>query len=72
MQLDELNEILGTAVESEEVDTLGGFIIHMLGHIPENRESIEHGGFGYSVLSIDKQRVDLVLVTPLDQPEPTG
>ena len=65
LPLDELNEELGTVIETEEADTLAGFIIHELGHIPESKEAIFHSGHKFSVLSVDKQRIDLVLVSRL-------
>lgn len=44
--------------------TLGGFILHQLGHIPREGEKFQWDRFEFEVIDMDRQRIDKVLVTP--------
>jgi putative hemolysin len=46
-----------------EFDTLAGFILHQLEHIPKTGEIIEWKGFRFEIIDMDAQRIDKVLVT---------
>lgn len=57
------------------VETLAGFLLAHLGHIPEVGESIEEGGRRYSVAEMDGRRISRVTVqtlTPAKAPESEG
>jgi len=43
MKLDDLNDILGTDIESEDYDSIGGHMIELLGHLPEEGETVQEG-----------------------------
>lgn len=45
--------------------TLGGFIIHNLGHIPKTGDKITISNFKIEVIDMDGNRVDKLLVSPL-------
>lgn len=51
--------------EDNTFNTLGGFIMHMLGRIPVVTDHLEWNGLGFEVMDMDKNRVDKVLVTRL-------
>lgn len=51
--------------ESEEYQTLGGFILDQLGRIPQEGEYVEAEGLRFEVVDMDRQRIDKVLITPL-------
>ncbi|MBN2083371.1 HlyC/CorC family transporter [bacterium] len=68
LPLVELNEELATALCVEDVDTLGGYVTHMLGHIPERRETLIEDDLQFTVLSVDKNRVRRVLVERIITP----
>ncbi len=46
-----------------EFDTLAGFILNELEHIPVTGEKSEWRGFTFEILDMDAQRIDKVLVT---------
>lgn len=46
----------------EDFNTLGGFVMHMLGRIPAVADYFEWGGLRFEVMDMDKKRVDKVLV----------
>lgn len=51
----------------QEFDTLAGFILHNLEHIPETGEHFEWKGFGIEILDMDGRRIDKVLVKVSEQ-----
>ena len=57
MDIHELNELLGTNLISESVDTIGGFIIDLLGEVPEKDRTFEHQGLHFSILEADERRI---------------
>ncbi len=46
----------------QEFDTLAGFILHELKHIPHTAETFEWRGFHFEIIDMDAQRIDKVLV----------
>lgn len=56
-RLDELNDHIGTHIESEEFDSIGGYLIGILGTFPENGEVIETDGIQFIVDEVDKNRI---------------
>ncbi len=46
-----------------EFDTLAGFILHQLEHIPKTGEKMEWRGFKFEIIDMDGQRIDKVLVS---------
>ncbi len=60
VSLNELNETLGASFESDEVDTVGGFVLSRLGRAPEVGDSVEADGFRLRVDAVDGARVTAV------------
>jgi len=55
--------------ESEqEFNTLAGFILHELEHIPVTGEKLEWRGFEFEIIDMDAQRIDKVLVKEKNPP----
>ena len=50
-----------------EFDTLAGFILHELKHIPATGEKFEWRGFEFEIVDMDGQRIDKVLVQISDE-----
>lgn len=48
-----------------EYQTLAGFVVKSLGHVPKEGETFEAQGYLFEVLDMDRHRVDKVLVLPL-------
>ncbi len=59
-KLDEINDVLGLELESDDYDSIAGHIIYLLDHLPEEGESVEEGNVVFTVASVDKNRVDKV------------
>jgi putative hemolysin len=67
LDFDETSEEIGLHLSDEELQanryqTIGGFVLHHLGHIPEEGERFSHGGFRFEVVDMDRQRIDKLLV----------
>jgi len=76
LDIDETKSSLGIEADLPGEDenrfsTLGGFILHRLGHIPREGEKFLWEGFEFEIIDMDRQRIDKVLVTPRASKPPT-
>jgi len=55
--LHDLDDLIGLRVESTEVSTIGGYITHLLGHLPRQGEKVACEGFEFTVNKTDGRRV---------------
>ncbi|MCR5777519.1 MAG: hemolysin family protein [Lachnospiraceae bacterium] len=63
VKLDDFNDALGTKLDSEDYDTVGGYMIELLDHVPEVGDSAEtEQGIKFEVLSASKKRVGRIYV----------
>lgn len=71
MKLDDINNALGTNLDSEDYDSIGGIIIECLNHLPEDGEEVSLAdGIRLQVKGIDQNRISKVLMTlPEEEPE---
>lgn len=71
--LDEVDELVGTDLPEGDYDTLGGFVISLLGYLPaeigEEPIVAEYKNLRFTVLSIDERRIDEIKVEILPEPE---
>lgn len=64
MPADEMADRLGIALPSDrEYETVAGFVIDRLAHLPHTGESVEALGWRFEVIDLDNRRVDKVLAT---------
>lgn len=63
IDLDEVNDRLGLALNSEDYDTLGGFITAELDRLPEEGDEIEVQGVRMRVLDTEGRRTGRVRIT---------
>lgn len=59
-KLDDVNEHLGLSLESEDYDSLGGYIIGCLDRLPAQGDKVEHDTVTLVVDSMDKNRIDKI------------
>jgi putative hemolysin len=67
MPVDELNEMVGTALPDDDWDTVGGLIFNTLGHIPAVGESVACADAELFVEVIEGRRITQVRVRPMPQ-----
>jgi CBS domain containing-hemolysin-like protein len=65
---DELAEATGFRLPEGPYETLAGFLMARLGHIPVVGESVREHGWEFTVVEVDRRRVEQVRVAI---PEPT-
>lgn len=53
----ELDELAGIKLENDEVTTIGGYVTHVLGHLPRQGESVVIEGFQVTVTKADNRRI---------------
>lgn len=58
MKIDLLNDMIGTNIESEDFDSIGGFIIGILDRFPDEDEVIEYNNIKFVVEKIEKNRIE--------------
>ena len=68
LDLDDFTEQTGLSIEQpdpeEEVDTLGGLVVSVLGRVPQRGEIVSHSGFEFEVLEADPRRIKRLRVRP--------
>lgn len=58
--IEEFNDYFKAELNDEEYDTIGGFIVHQLQHLPKKGEKVEFGRFRFEVLRADNRRIHLL------------
>lgn len=61
-KLDDLNSMVGTNLESEDFDSVGGFVIGLIGRLPKKGEVVEYQGIKFVIESIDKNRIEKIRI----------
>ena len=72
VDLDDLDEELGIDLQSDSSETIGGFIIDMLGEIPDENDVgriIEFENYRFKIMSIGERRIERVKIYILDEEE---
>jgi putative hemolysin len=57
-RLEDVNEMIGLHLESEDFDTIGGYVIGILGSLPDGGEEVEENGIKIVVEEVDKNRIE--------------
>ena len=73
--IEDFNEYFELSLSDEEFDTIGGLVIHQIGHLPKRGERIVIGKLLFKILRADSRRVHMLQLTllpktvehPLDQ-----
>ncbi len=67
MQVDEFQAHLGVPVPKDaKFETVAGFVLAELNHLPQVGETFERGHWRFEVLDLDGRRIDKILVTRLN------
>jgi len=65
--IDDFNEYFNSDLSDEEFDTVGGLIVHKLGHLPSRGEKVDFDNFRFVVLHADNRRVHLLKLVILSE-----
>jgi putative hemolysin len=72
LSVERFKSVLATEADlpgEEEFNTLGGFVMHMLGRVPAVADHFEWNGWRLEVVDMDRKRVDKVLVARAAVPQ---
>ncbi len=64
--LDDVNEEIGSQFESEDFDTIGGYVFGLFGRQPKHGEWLEHAGFQFNIVETDGKRISRIRIIPSD------
>jgi CBS domain containing-hemolysin-like protein len=65
LPIDELNELLDEELPDSDWDTVGGFVLSSLGHVPHEGESVEYRGHRFTAERMEGHRIARVRVSPV-------
>lgn len=61
-KIEDVNEMLGTSFKSDDFDSIGGFVIGVIGQFPEKEEIVEKDGIKFIIEEIDKNRIEKIRI----------
>jgi CBS domain containing-hemolysin-like protein len=68
IDLEDFAEQTGLTLQADEaeedVDTLGGLVVSLVGRVPQRGEIVSHGGFEIEVLEADPRRIKRLRLRP--------
>ncbi len=62
MELDELNDLFGTNLSSENVVTVGGWLAEQFDGIPKNGTKLEREGLLFHILTVSPRRIERIYI----------
>ncbi|UCH81454.1 MAG: HlyC/CorC family transporter [Nitrospiraceae bacterium] len=63
--IDEINELVGTDIKSEEFHTIGGFLFGLFGHLPKTGEQLRYHGLRFLILEMDGKKIEKIKITKI-------
>ncbi|RJR16714.1 MAG: HlyC/CorC family transporter [Nitrospiraceae bacterium] len=63
--IDEINELVGIELESEEFHTIGGFLFGLFGHLPKTGEQMRYHGLRFLILEMDGKKIEKIKITKI-------
>ncbi len=62
IKIDAINKLIGTNIESEDFETIAGFIIGLVDKIPDLKEEIEYENIKFIIEDIDRNRIEKIRI----------
>lgn len=63
MRISEANEQFGMGIPENDYETIAGFILYVLGHLPEEGEQVVYGNLRMAVIEVKGNRVMKLMIT---------
>ncbi len=63
--LEELKDELGIDIHSEQVETIGGYVCHIAGKVPQKEEEFSDGVYRFTVREADVKHIQWMEITPI-------
>lgn len=64
-EIDEVNELIGVNLKSEEFHTIGGFLFGLFGHLPKTGEQLRYQGLKFLILEMNGRRIEKLKITKI-------
>lgn len=65
LEIEAFNEHFSSTLEDDYCDTVGGLVTDRLEHVPQRGESVEEGGFRFTVTEADERQAQTLMVERL-------
>jgi len=66
--VEDFNDYFNASLSDEEFDTIGGLVVHHIGHLPKRGERVVIGKLLFKILRADSRRVHMLQLTLLPDP----
>jgi len=63
MHIDEANKQLGLGIPDNDYETVAGFVLHLLGHLPQEGEQVDYKDLKLVVTEVKGSRISRLMVT---------
>ncbi len=63
--IDEINELVGVDLSSEDFHTIGGVLFGLFGHLPKVGEQLRYHGLRFLILEMDGKKIEKLKITKL-------
>ncbi len=63
LEIEKLEEYLDVRLPRGDYESVGGFVIHLQGKIPEVNETLSFEGLEFTIIEADQRKIDKILVT---------
>ena len=60
------------SIDTDEVDTIGGYVVLLMGRIPQSGDKIEVEGFLFTVGDVSKNRITILRIDKLNKTKDKG
>jgi putative hemolysin len=64
-EIDEVNELLNTKIQTRDFNTIGGFVFGLFGRMPRVGEQLRYRDLKFEVLELDGRKIDKIKITKL-------
>jgi len=65
--VEDFNDYFSNDWDDDDFDTVGGFVMHHFGHLPERDEQVVVGKFQFTVIRADNRRIHLLAMTIMEE-----
>ncbi|MFW5487602.1 MAG: hemolysin family protein [Desulfovibrio sp.] len=69
VEIDDLNKEFDLDISSEQVETIGGYLSELSGHVPREKEKFSFSGMRFTVIEADQKQVRWIRIEPDPQPK---
>ena len=72
MSMEQVNDLFQASLPLEEFDTIGGFVLHLFGRMPERGEIIHFENYHFRIESLGRTRILKIRIEKEKQTETEG